>query len=97
MSRIPGMLRHCYTHGVKSLTTFHSSNVLAYSITPTLPLPFRFRSTTLRLQLPNLTYLSSMKFFREMRKTTTFKFLANVIFTVRTWARRTIWGDRVCF
>lgn len=73
------------------------SNVLAYTVTAQPPQPFRFRSTTLRIQLPNFSYLSSAKFFREMRKTATFKFFANIIFTVRTWARRTIWGDRVSY
>lgn len=60
------------------------------------PLPYRFKSTSLRFQVPSLTGLfPNTKFFEEMRKTQAFKTLAQFLFTLRTWTRRTIWGDRV--
>lgn len=60
------------------------------------PLPYRFKSTSLRFQIPSLTGLfPNVKFFEEMRKTQAFKTLAQFLFTLRTWTRRTIWGDRV--
>jgi len=74
----------------------HPSNVVAYTQTAHPPLPYRFRSTTLKLQIPSLaSYLPDTRFFREMRKTATWKFLSSTAFTLRTWARRSIWGDRL--
>lgn len=75
-----------------------NSNVLAYTMTANPPLPYRFKSTSLRFQVPSLTGLfPNTKFFEEMRKTQAFKTLAQFLFTLRTWTRRTIWGDRVRF
>ncbi|EKG22612.1 hypothetical protein MPH_00080 [Macrophomina phaseolina MS6] len=74
----------------------HPSNVLAYTMTANPPLPYRFKSTSLRFQIPSLTGLfPNVKFFEEMRKTQAFKTLAQFLFTLRTWTRRTIWGDRL--
>lgn len=39
--------------------------------------------------------LPDTKFFRVMRESETWRAIANVFFTVRTWSRMTIWGDRV--
>ncbi|KAF2416526.1 hypothetical protein EJ08DRAFT_99732 [Tothia fuscella] len=74
----------------------HPSNVVAYTMTQFPPLPYRFRSTTLKLQVPSLTgWFPETKFFTEMRKTAVYKGVFGVAFTLRTWARRTIWGDRL--
>lgn len=74
----------------------HPSNVLAYTINSYPPQPYRFMSTSLRFQLPNLsTYLPNTRFFREMRNTSAYIFIANTMHTLRTWTRRTIWGDRL--
>ncbi|KAL1637341.1 Altered inheritance of mitochondria protein 24, mitochondrial [Diplodia intermedia] len=74
----------------------HPSNVLAYTMTANPPLPYRFKSTSLRFQVPSLTGLfPNTKFFDDMRKTQAFKTLAQFLFTLRTWTRRTIWGDRL--
>lgn len=72
------------------------SNVLAYAISQTPPTPYRFKSTSLRLQIPSLTSLfPNIKFFRVMRETPTYKAFANTLLTIRSLTRRTIWGDRV--
>jgi hypothetical protein len=74
----------------------HPSNVVAYTATQSLPLPYRFKSTTLNFQIPGLSgWLPETKFFSEVRKTGTYKTLASAAWRVRTWARKGIWGDRV--
>lgn len=73
-------------------------NVLAYTITPHPPLPYRLKSSALRFQIPNLglSYLiPDTKFFRVMRETNTWRAITNIMFNLRTAARRTIWGDRL--
>lgn len=73
-------------------------NVLAYTVTPHPPLPYRLKSSSLRFQVPNLglSYLiPDTKFFRVMQETKTWRTLANVLFSLRTAARRSIWGDRL--
>ncbi|KAL9122183.1 MAG: hypothetical protein Q9187_001264 [Circinaria calcarea] len=39
--------------------------------------------------------LPETKFFRVMRESYTWRALTKFIFTLRTWSRRTIWGDRL--
>jgi hypothetical protein len=76
----------------------YPGNVVAYTITQHPPLPYRFKSSNLRFQVPNLGlgYLvPDIKFFRVMRQTDTWKFITNLLFNLRTQARRTIWGDRL--
>ncbi|KAI1413308.1 mitochondrial biogenesis AIM24-domain-containing protein [Hypoxylon sp. FL1857] len=74
----------------------HPSHVVAYTITKQPPLPFRFKSSGIRFQVPALTtWLGETEFLRNMRKTETYKFLSRVLFNLRTTARRTIWGDRL--
>ncbi|KAJ8126451.1 hypothetical protein O1611_g7187 [Lasiodiplodia mahajangana] len=74
----------------------HPSNVVAYTITKNPPLPFRFKSSSIRFQVPSVTtWLETTKFFQNMRQTETYKFLAQLFFRMRTIARRTIWGDRL--
>lgn len=76
----------------------HPSNVVAYTASSTPPLPFRFKSSNFRLQVPNLGFgslLENVKFFRVMSQTATWRALATTWYTLKTWMRRTIWGDRL--
>lgn len=76
----------------------HPGNVVAYTITQHRPLPYRFKSSNLRFQIPELGlgYLvPDIKFFRVMRQTETWKFITKMLFNLRTQARRTIWGDQL--
>ena len=74
----------------------HPSNVLAYAMNRNPPQPYRFKSTTLNLQIPSLSGIfPNNKFFQALRGSSTFETLADLTFRLRTWARRTIWGDRV--
>lgn len=74
----------------------HPSNVIAYSVMQHAPQPYRFKSNNLRFQIPNpLTLLPDTRFWRTMRESTVWRLVKDSAFTVRTWARRTIWGDRV--
>ncbi|KAI9722850.1 MAG: Altered inheritance of mitochondria protein 24, mitochondrial [Chrysothrix sp. TS-e1954] len=74
----------------------HPSNVVAYTINRNSPQPYRFKSSSLKLQIPSLdSIFPRNKFFQTMLDTTTFKTLANLAFQTRTWTRRTIWGDRL--
>ena len=76
----------------------HPGNVVAYTITQHPPLPYRLKSSSLRLQVPNLglSYLiPDIKFFRVMRQTATWKGIKQLLFNLRTAARRTIWGDQL--
>jgi hypothetical protein len=74
------------------------SNVVAYTASSTPPLPYRFKSSNLRFQVPNLGFgslVENVKFFRVMSQTSTWRALATTYYTLKTWMRRTIWGDRV--
>ncbi|KAF2786069.1 hypothetical protein K505DRAFT_368546 [Melanomma pulvis-pyrius CBS 109.77] len=76
----------------------HPSNVVAYTASVTPPLPFRFKSSSLRFQVPDLGFgllLQNINFFRVMRETATWKTLATLVHTAKTWLRRSIWGDRL--
>ncbi|KAJ9624082.1 Altered inheritance of mitochondria protein 24, mitochondrial [Taxawa tesnikishii (nom. ined.)] len=74
----------------------HPSNVVAYGITSSAPQPYRFKSSVLRFQIPNpASLLPDTRFFRTIRETSTWRFVATSFYTIRTWARRSIWGDRV--
>ncbi|KAF2213390.1 hypothetical protein CERZMDRAFT_105650 [Cercospora zeae-maydis SCOH1-5] len=76
--------------------TVHPSNVIAYSIMQHAPQPYRFKSNNFRLQIPNpLTLLPDTRFWRTMRESTIWRFISEASFRVRTWTRRTIWGDRL--
>lgn len=75
-----------------------SSNVLAYTASATAPLPFRFKSSNLIFQVPDLgfgTMMQRIKFFRIMSETPTWRSIASAFHTIKTWFRRSIWGDRV--
>lgn len=74
----------------------HPANVVAYTISKQPPLPFRFKSSSIKFQIPSVTtWLETTKFFQNMRQTETYKFLARLLYSLRTTARRTIWGDRL--
>lgn len=74
----------------------HPSNVVGYAMMRQGPQPYRFKSSSLRLQVPSVRpFLPSVKFFDSMRQSQTWRAIAQGLFTARTWARRTIWGDRV--
>ena len=80
----------------------HPGHVLAYEIGSSAPAPYRFPSSTLRLQVPNIDlrlgeYLPTnvQTFFRNLRQSDTYRSFANVMFTLRTWSRRLLHGDRV--
>ena len=46
--------------------------------------------------MPSLTgWLPESEFMKNMRKTDTYKFLGRVWHSLRTMARRTLWGDRL--
>ncbi|KAF2687728.1 hypothetical protein K458DRAFT_294613 [Lentithecium fluviatile CBS 122367] len=78
--------------------TAHPSNVVAYTASSTPPLPFRFRSSRIGLQVPDLgfgTLLQKVKFFRVMSETATWRTVASTFHTLKTWLRRSIWGDRL--
>jgi hypothetical protein len=78
----------------------HPGNVVAYSVTANPPLPYRFSSSRLRFQVPDLKgafgYLvPETKFFRVMRESAWWRFITNSMNSLRTAARRSIWGDRL--
>ncbi|KAI1264340.1 mitochondrial biogenesis AIM24-domain-containing protein [Xylariaceae sp. FL1019] len=74
----------------------HPANVVAYTLTKNPPLPFRFKSSSIRFQVPSVTaWLETTKLFQNMRQTGTYKFFSSLMYTLRTATRRTIWGDRL--
>ncbi|KAL9595449.1 MAG: hypothetical protein Q9219_006440 [cf. Caloplaca sp. 3 TL-2023] len=76
----------------------HPSNVLAYSITRQMPLPYRPQSSFFRLQIPYLKLsglIPNTKFFQVIRGSSTWKTLARSFYWTRTWFRKSIWGDRL--
>ncbi|KAL2210798.1 hypothetical protein CC79DRAFT_533339 [Sarocladium strictum] len=74
----------------------HPGSVVAYAVSRNAPQPFRFKSSSLRLQIPSLTsWFSEANFVKAMRETGAYKFLARVLYSLRTTTRRTIWGDRL--
>ncbi|KAK4992932.1 Altered inheritance of mitochondria protein 24, mitochondrial [Elasticomyces elasticus] len=74
----------------------HPSHVLAYATMQHPPQPYRFKSSSLRFQVPSVTtLLPDTRFFQSMRASGFWQFVANSAYTIRTWARRSIWGDRL--
>ncbi|KAI9892634.1 MAG: Altered inheritance of mitochondria protein 24, mitochondrial [Vezdaea aestivalis] len=89
-----------YQLGLKEGETYvaHPSNIVAYIITTHPPLPYRFKTNILSLDIPNLgisKLLPDTRFFNAMRDSDTWKNLKSALFAFRTWSRRTIWGDRL--
>ena len=80
------------------MLTFKYSNVAAYSMNANPPLPYRLKSSSLRFQIPEIgvsKLLPDTRFIRAMRDSQTWQTFTTILFNVRTWARATIWGDRV--
>lgn len=77
----------------------HPSHVVAYSVDRNAPVPFRFRSSGIRLTVPalpeSLVPQGWSKFWKDMKETAAYKFTARMLFSVRTTARRSIFGDRL--
>lgn len=76
----------------------HPGNVVAYSVTKNPPQPYRFKSSSLRFQIPSLglrKYVENIKFFQVMSEGKTWRVLTNIMYSLRTATRRTIWGDRL--
>jgi uncharacterized protein (AIM24 family) len=74
----------------------HPGSVVAYSVSRNAPEPFRFKSTSLRLQVPSLTsWIPEMEFMKTVRNSEVYKFIARTLHNMRTMTRRTIWGDRL--
>lgn len=73
----------------------HPGNVVAYTITQHPPSPYRFHSSSLRFQIPSVFSKIDIKFVRVMKGTDTWKGFTRMAYGVRTWTRRTIWGDRL--
>ncbi|PSN64213.1 hypothetical protein BS50DRAFT_636419 [Corynespora cassiicola Philippines] len=76
----------------------HPSNVVAYTAAASPPLPFRFKSSNMRFQVPDLGFgslVQRIRFFRVMAETPAWRTLASVSHTLKTWLRRSIWGDRL--
>ncbi|KAL8958132.1 MAG: hypothetical protein Q9193_004751 [Seirophora villosa] len=76
----------------------HPSNVVAYSMNRNPPQPYRLKSSSFRLQIPNFgfsTLLPDTKFFRAMSDSSTWRTVRRIYQGVRTWFRRSLWGDRL--
>lgn len=77
----------------------HPSHVVAYSVDRNAPVPFRFRSSMLRLTVPSvpetLVPQGLAKFWKDTKETGAYKFLAKLLLSLRTTARRSIFGDRL--
>jgi hypothetical protein len=75
-----------------------NSHIIAYTMMSNPPRPYRFKSTSLRLQVPELRHLGILtqsKFIRDLAGSDTWKALMRIVHNLRTWSRKTIWGDRV--
>ncbi|KAF4965307.1 hypothetical protein FSARC_6889 [Fusarium sarcochroum] len=74
----------------------HPGSVVAYTINRYPPQPFRFKSNSLRLQVPSLSrWISEPEWVKTVRTSEVWKYLARALYSVRTATRRTIWGDRL--
>lgn len=77
----------------------HPANILAYSVTSPhqSPTPYRFKSSNINLQVPLVfgDFFPSSKFVQNLKAGEAYKFFANISHRIRTWSRRTIWGDRL--
>ena len=71
----------------------HPSHVVAYTTNKNLPSPVKLKGTWLRLQIPGTEWFTGLKWVSKARETVTYKYLAEVAFTLRTYARTWIFGD----
>ncbi|KAF8476187.1 mitochondrial biogenesis AIM24-domain-containing protein [Kalaharituber pfeilii] len=78
----------------------HPNNLLAYSRnTPKPPQPYRLQSSSLKLQIPRLSDVFPQMnfgkdFFHAIASTKTYQVISTIVWKVRIWSRRIIWGDR---
>lgn len=92
--------RYDLISNMEDIATNLISNVVAYTLSSKPPQPYRFKSTTLRFQIPGLNIpelLLKSRYIRDLTASDTWKASMRIIHNVRTWSRRTIWGDRVGF
>lgn len=72
---------------------------MAYSVDRNAPVPFRFKSSSIRLAVPSvpesLVPQGLAKFWKDMKDTGAYRFLARVLYSLRTTTRRSIFGDRL--
>ncbi|KKA28883.1 hypothetical protein TD95_000257 [Thielaviopsis punctulata] len=75
----------------------HPSHVVAYSVGRTPPLPFRFKGSSVSLQVPSVVsgWLGSLKWVQDVKSTEAYRVVTRVAHSIRTSLRRTIWGDRL--
>ncbi|POS77625.1 hypothetical protein DHEL01_v203989 [Diaporthe helianthi] len=77
----------------------HPSHVVAYSVNKNAPLPFRFKSSSWTLSTPSLPESlvpkGLAKFWKDTKETGSYKFLARLLYSLRTTARRSVFGDRL--
>lgn len=74
----------------------HPGSVVAYSVTRNKPQPFRFKSSSLRFQVPSLgRWIPESELMKNFRNSGFYKFVGRVAYTLRTVMRRSIWGDRL--
>jgi hypothetical protein len=74
------------------------SNVVAYTASTTPPMPFRFKSSNIRFQVPDLgfgTLMQRVDFIKKVGESAAWRTLATTYHTLKTWMRRSVWGDRV--
>ena len=67
-------------------------------MTSSPPLPYRLKSSSLRFRIPQTGlsgFVPDTRFFKTMRESPTWQTIGKIFFNIRTWSRRTIWGDRV--
>ncbi|KAJ4326870.1 Altered inheritance of mitochondria protein 24, mitochondrial [Fusarium piperis] len=74
----------------------HPGSVVAYTVGRHTPQPFRFKSNSLRIQVPSLSrWIPEAEWVKTVRSSEAYKFLARAFYSLRTATRRTIWGDRL--
>lgn len=82
----------------------HPANILAYTTSGTsntkltpLPQPYRFRSSPPRFQIPlDLgNWFPDTRLQKALKDSGIYKFFAAVSLRVKTWSRRTLFGDRL--
>lgn len=74
----------------------HPGSVVAYSVSREAPRPFRFKSSSFKLQVPSVArFLPELAFMKTVRESAVYKFLGRALYGLRTMARRSIWGDRL--
>ncbi|KAJ2896970.1 altered inheritance 24 [Zalerion maritima] len=71
----------------------HPSHVVAYTVNKNPPRPIRFKGTSLRFEIPGTGWFNELEWVKKMRASVVYEYLAKAAFTVRTYARRWLFGD----